>query len=1094
MAERVDPSLYGLSISLALSTEEAFASLGQFEDKLVGIEEKLGDIAKQSIKHIQETIVDFDKVTKQLTKHYDLGHDMLKDLQKTHDHQDDIFKIYGDSTKILSKHTEFVKNFQAGMEAIIKTTALKNAKHAEQIALLRQDNELLGSMNSSFRDTNEQATSLAKIWSVIDSAIRKVWASLKATDAEVENFITSNYRAYGSQQELLQSTRLLTIEGEVFHKSALEAVKVLGDLRTPRDELLKYAKAIAEANRYLGVSIQDLGTFTRRMRLAGLDAAAAEKQLRFMSEAMRKFGLSTSDVSKILADTSVDVEHLIAMFGGIPEDAEKFDQLKAAMAGVALSAGRSAETGTKFINFLVNDTIALSQFEALAQMTIKSIDDLSTAQVRAGIVMENYASQREAEVRAGRLSAVNYDKDLRALAKVFYNNDLGALYLSRRIGQLAKQMKLEGRSAEELTKIAERLKDEALDPLGDSTRTFSAQWKLLTDKLGDAWDYIKQGITDALIPLLITLNKLAQYIGVAFRYISKFVAWIERIPVLGPIFKMLKGQAALVLVLGAAFLFVAGTIMILLGKFAIFGAGLRAIGGTIGSGLRELADAIRGSLRELLVLAVVMIAVAAAGYLLAMAAVMIAEKGWMAIGALIALGIILAVIIAVVVLVAATAEVSIPVLAILAGIIILVGLAALAMGYAVKLAAQGIEKIADVLKKGGSELTWNFIKLSFALIGLGIAAMIAGIPMIFFGIGLLIAAAAARVFAEALVRIVDALNKLPGGNILKTALQFLGAALVFAAAGVVFVVAGILLIAGAVALGIGAATIIGVSVALLFASGALLSSTAVFGVAVTAFLIVVSVFWLASKVLQAATLSTVRSLGLILTMFNKFAVGRAIFESISYGIMRLVMMIKELSQTTLGRWAASAIGAISGVYSALRSLGKTFLGWLGIELPESVPAQEPTERLTTALQDLQTALTGVDEAKITEDIAKLAESLNKSADVLEAASGRIDAAIRTKVVPALRSVKDVQGEVQAETISTVKVMDEREGQTDFEDDMLDHSATTVELLEQLVDKVTALQPGGKGEVSDILALLQQYMPDLIQKESGLSSELSVWGR
>ncbi len=84
-----------------------------------------------------------------------------------------------------------------------------------------------------------------------------VWSWIKKANEDTEKFTAINYRAYGSQQQLLQSTRELSGQTSLLQHEALEAFMVLGNLKIPKEELSKYNGKSAVARAYLDNVIID---------------------------------------------------------------------------------------------------------------------------------------------------------------------------------------------------------------------------------------------------------------------------------------------------------------------------------------------------------------------------------------------------------------------------------------------------------------------------------------------------------------------------------------------------------------------------------------------------------------------------------------------------------------------------------------------------------------------------------------------------------------------------------------------------------------------------------------------------------------------
>lgn len=128
-------------------------------------------------------------------------------------------------------------------------------------------------------------------------------------------------------------------------------------------------------------------------------------------------------------------------------------------------------------------------------------------------------------------------------------------------------------------------------------------------------------------------------------------------------------------------------------------------------------------------------------------------------------------------------------------------------------------------------------------------------------------------------------------------------------------------------------------------------------------------------------------------------------------------------------------------------------------------------------------------------LGELAAMIDDYAALIEGAAERIEIAIATKAVPAMKAAAEagIEESVRSEAITTVKMLTESEGDSATVDPQEMLLAKSNELLKSLDDRL-ALMGGGNKEIVEILALLQAYLPNVTKGDSGLGNEMNSWAK
>lgn len=868
----VDPNVYALSIQLAFEAQSAFDTLDDFGQSVTDLEDEVSSAAQKAIQNLGQIaseassqLADIGKIlteieaktlkvetnlgeaTKELKDQFDTGEDRLEDLEEEFDFWEKTFKLHEDLGKELQTHIDMNKEFLGLTTKIIGAVHQKNLGHKEQNALLGIDNELakvFGKVVDENVDKNDKLKQKSK---EIAITWETIWGWIKKADADTEKFTTTNYRHYGSQQQLVQGARELAMANEIAYEQALEAYAVMGNLKVPRDELDKYAKAVSLSNRSTGVGIQATGDYVNRLRAAGMSLQQTERQLAFAGEAMRKYGLNTRDVNALMNQSATNARNAALVFGRMNLD--KWEEGRFIMAGFARQAGRNAEELQSFETWLMTDIGAMERFTSSVDPSIKGMDRFRLATMRNSISAAEL-SERLEQARAAGVVPASLLAQQQAMIDTMYGGNQAAYEAAIEYGKLAKQHGMTGASVEEVNRLTEIYSNTLQKQAAEASYTFTWQLKLLGDKVWAAAASVLQFIADALLPLIWALNQVAEGIAWLVGKVADFIRWMESIPVLGKVVSFLKWAVGIVMALALGFVILSGVVISFSAVLGGFGgllgrmtAGVqafaniililvRAVGqaiviilSSIGQGLAALGNSVKGVVGPLLAVGLALMMAGIGAYFFAMGVRIVAEMGWVAIPAL--LGMIVAIGLLGLVLVGLAMLVQGPVavgLIILAAAILAAGIAAFLMGVGILMAAQGFQILAEVLSFG---LILKFGLLGLAIVGLGIMA-IGALPGIYaLGVGMMMIAVAALIMAAAFWLVAAAIKMIGAEALPVLAEALLQSALKFAAAGLMMIVAGAALIVGGIVLAIALVIIGVVSVGLIVAGILLLVGAAI---------------------------------------------------------------------------------------------------------------------------------------------------------------------------------------------------------------------------------------------------------------------------
>jgi hypothetical protein len=865
----IDQNTYALSISLALETQSAFDSLDDFGQHITDLESNLADAAQKSLQtlgtisaqtsqsiaeinrlldqvaaHTLKIQTNFGDASKELTDQYDTSKDQLKDLQEKLKLEREESKIREDGNKFLQDDLEYSEKFVKSMDHILESIKLKNLGHAEQNRLLGIDVDLVNSVNSNLTDSTKEIGNANAGLAKSGIGWRTIIGWVQNADKDTEKFVTTNYRVYASQMQLLDLSRQMSMETGVFQENAIEAYRALADVKTPRESIGKLAQDVGMATRVTGVSVDVWARYTRGLRGAGLTADQISKQISTVAAAQRKLGLSTEDVTRAINNQKLSAVEQAGFFG---KDApEKFQIAQLALAGMRKEMGYSEKASEELGNALMLTGIDGMVFWQQMGVAENAGLEEKFAALTAGVT--KYANT----VNGSLVPAIEAGNELSAEQKFQLGTVAEQMHLSVEATLMAIRARkaLIGTDKEYLLTLDGARKGLQAEmnlqkQHAEANQAFTGAMKQLLTVWTSFYQRILSFLANALTPLIKALTWVSEAIAVVVDNIIAFNRWLEKIPVIGQVISVLNWASDVAIALGLAFIFVSaalGSFGIaiagfggLLGRFTAgiqfvittmlslaraFGQAIVIILTSLGQGLAALGNAVKGVIVPLIALGIAFALTGVGAYLFARSVQIIAETGAAAIPAM--FGMIAATAVLGAVLVGLAMLVQGPValgLLVLSVAFVAVGVAALAVGAGLYLAGMGISMLSESLSFG---LIAKFTLLGVALVALGAMALVA-MPGIFaLGIAMTMLAVAAVIMAAAFY-VVAAAIKLIGAD----ALPAVGEALLtagwkFAEAAALFAVAGAALVAGAVLLAGAVLIIAAVAVEIVIAGGALL--------------------------------------------------------------------------------------------------------------------------------------------------------------------------------------------------------------------------------------------------------------------------------
>ena len=1139
-----DKTVQALNLQLQMDTALVLEALKTLENSATqftdNLNKKLPGAFAQATKVLTEHTAIIDALEKNSTA-------TVADIEKAVDIQKDLNKQLKISEDSDIAEAKFWEEYKKSLKIIQKDLTLKNKLHEEENDLVEKELDTHEKMGEIGKEKNKDLKKTAITWRDIENATFRMMQYLKQTDAIAENFVTTNYRAYGTQSLLAQETRATAMEFGILHDQAAEAMQVVMNMKIPKEELEGYVITLAKANRYTGIATKSLGDHAFRMRQVGMNAEDMEKRYNRLGEVMRKFKLTTEDMSRVMADSSWSPAMASILFGddeGGQKGIEKYEDMKAAMVGLGAMAGQTADDVVGMMeNFQTFDNMALlEQFGPNGQIRagVKGAEDYAFALDH--LAAKALAVEKETRAMGGSQAAVIAKLQQEGLAAGLV--DAKQLLLLATLKKVAKERGLSIAQMGELK--------EATDLYNEANMTLTQQLKVFGSNIFSLIGTVLEPLRWVLMNINHYMNEWGKVIGENLKEFRKW--WMETEAAEGALGKFLwavRGGFGIILGLGMLLIMVGASItgvVAACGNFKFIGAGIlrlavaiKALGKALiplaraalefgigvlaaGAGAWLFAEACQtlvnimqktdtGARDLAIAIGILVIAMVALGWgAVALATALSSAINILATGIVTALGTVttgLYFAMGVLATMAPVCMTALPAILIIGGALLVLAFSALMLGWAIESVGKGFLAMGEGVLAAGKGML---------LLGKGLLLVAENNlypwQWVALGLGLTTIAVAAGEAAPNMRKFAEAFKEMTSENVVKLAEGMKGLA---EAMKVLVPVAGM-------ASSLEKLATIGPALTALVAS--LKDAGSNLQLVAPNFIAISEALRQLSTVLKefGAQATTLRAIG---DNFVAFAQSMLVSGSMlrlafsQFGWLSLVRIVGFLQLMTeaLEAYATRLIVAsekfskpaiqLVASFTNLNNAVNSFEGLgdrLAINLNKLIaPLEAFAGRLSTASDTLSGstakltgALTGLADAVanfggigdgLSLNLENLIAPLDAYTAQLEATATRMDAAINDKLLPAMRAAQQAGAEaIRAEAINNVEVMPTR-----AEDKNQIRTVALLEKQNQLLETLTEII--GKfdtAEVAKIRQMMEDQQGQLADVVPNLSSELNGW--
>ena len=1008
--------------------------------------------------------------TTELTKMHEDDITQLKQINDAHEDMSDIYKEQLDSVEKIEDHLD---QFRDEKFPVIND-------YAEEFRdITRETADHAGDASSGFDRTAASVFNLGSAFAYLRDTLVQAFQ-------EEENFVTANYRLYGSMQQLGQATRNIALDYNATRGEAIEAYKAMVNVKAPREEIEKLAGTTAEYSRVTGIGMEKLAEFEFKTRMLERGAKGYREQLVRLSNVMRGYGMNAQDASGILDVHADKTLTLTTIFGKdmVPEIQAASEEF----AGFAKVAGTDSVEAAHLFQSAMQGSASEAGLVAQAALGIKgdlaSIDDQSE---RTRLFLEGL---NETAVRG-------FGDNAAAVAEFKKTGKVPegmALEWHAYMDDVAGQMGVQGETLKRLAITTNEYGVDSVDAIrlaSDAMKDMRTDEEILAEanqNIARQWVKLWDDIRTTMMSVLVALEPAIRVVIAVIRKMADGLIWLAQAfgfaeTAGGGMTGWLETLAAPFSAIGDFFVRMYEDPLAALGSIWKFVGGLIALAIVIGIGtvaFRMLSGAMESlNTGKLLALAALVLAVGVSMMLMAVAVTMVAEAGWAGAAALIMLTVALIAITGGLIAIAVVGGVTLPVLAGIALVLLAVGLAALMTGYGISLMVESIKGLTIESAIAGGILMLFAIAFAAAagLVFSGALLLVAAAPLIVLGawvLGYIIDSLAEKedaltTAATGLNTLAEAMAKLVAGGNAITTLQETVTSIMDAVDGMIAAMETSLQVVSDYFNGLSSiilGAVFKISVGFVLLNALITKATIGLAMRVAGY---VSLAAMAYDIAISQAIYMIQMASARLSLFMRI-------ENILYAAsFRVITASKLLS------WAIF-YGVISAISSA------------------AMMVESSTGRIKFAFDEMITVIThaasglgGIGMATW-EELDFIANTFEMYASKMEQAAARVWQSVFMVARPAIvaASVFGLDDLIRTETVATVKVMQGDDYKASLQKDEENRNRRQqVAKLQEISDKMDNMGVGG---TEKILALLATYLPMLAENRSSISSNLNKWMR
>ncbi|MEM3000619.1 MAG: hypothetical protein QXU32_00665 [Nitrososphaerales archaeon] len=334
-----------------------------------------------------------------------------------------------------------------------------------------------------------------------------------------DKFATVNYRALGTNRDLIVASNTLRSTLGATASEATEVISALGEAGfRASDDIDNLAQANYKFSQTTGVAVDITAIFQRRLVALSGSTDAAAKALTKVSAVIRQSGLTAREAGSLMSQLDTASLRLFYLYG--EKQATELTAELIKLAGAAKAAGGSADIMFNMIQRILSQPVEAQKLFAFAGAKFDERDlkgSLYDLLPKLADRLNEYRKEgKDAAFQAQRIAE---------MMGVSIEEAANLILLMDKVG-----------GAKGIRDFVDRQK-EAADleaDFAEATRTLTRSLKQLLEPLLS----IGAQIADVIVP---AVSMILQPIAILVRAVASLVNFFQKIPVIGPIIKTVMG-------------------------------------------------------------------------------------------------------------------------------------------------------------------------------------------------------------------------------------------------------------------------------------------------------------------------------------------------------------------------------------------------------------------------------------------------------------------------------------------------------------------------------------------------------------------------
>lgn len=744
-----DINSYALSLDFSLQTN-AEEILGSVQDHLSRIEEQLVSVA--------------NTISGRLT---DAASALNDNLQSVAANANAMASSTSDIGLDASNLSQSFSDINTDWQQIFDNLEDSREHFSDNLSDLQEMQEIVDVLRSGFGDVDDElgdisgsigssrsglAGMVLNLAGIAGSVISIKEAFIDAWKEE-DQFITIGRRLYGTQQDMASATRQMTVETGLYGEIGQEAMIAVSERirftnadlerleanyrqlndnteifvdksKLARDELKKYAELTAKFSTVTGVAVEQVAVFEQRLMNMGYNFDDTQEVMSRLAAAFREAGMSAEEVTGMLSAMGKEAVGMRTLWG--KEGSKGILEYSGAFASMLKTEAKLLpEQAQNIATSLTNNQMFFRKYAKNVAhemgLSWKEIhEDTELSQKVYGESVNRFLKEQAQRWKANAGAPDQQQLQLQNLAGVFNITKDAAESLMQNIDSLGIESGefngLMGDQIKLMQKNADMNKDYADAVSGVSkawaiaVTKFDKVWTELASKLGPIviW-FIEEAImplTDAIIWLLDPFEDSVTMMEDTSKAVSETGGWIQWFT------GKIRG-------LGGAITALTVTIGGLAAAWVVIKVGIG-----LWKQFMVATDAVK-----LMAIAAAAAAVGAGALMIAYAFKMVADLGWRVITPLLVFGGVIAGLTVAIMALSAAGPVTIPVMIVLSGTFLALGVASLMLAKAIDIVTTAMDSLAANPILQDPSYAINLMAFGAAVLAGGTMILLGSVPL-----------------------------------------------------------------------------------------------------------------------------------------------------------------------------------------------------------------------------------------------------------------------------------------------------------------------------------------------------------------------------